>query len=85
MSIPQKLLTVAQVRTMRPRSKIYSPSATPGLFSQDSDVEFVTRDALVQPDRYTFADIDELTAYLSQVLGGQPEGRGIRGSMSRKV
>jgi hypothetical protein len=47
-------------------------------------VEFVTRDASIQPDRYRFANLDELTPYLGQVLGGQSEGRGIRGSMSRK-
>lgn len=47
-------------------------------------MEFVTRNASIQPDRYTLINLDELTAYLAQVLGGQPEGGGIRGSMSRK-
>ncbi len=63
-----QLLTVGQVKTIR----------------QDGRVEFVTRDALIQPGRCTFANLDELTAYLGQVLGGKPEGGGIRGSMSRK-
>jgi hypothetical protein len=68
MSTQQDLLTVGQARTIR----------------QEGEVEFVTRDASIQPDRYTFANLDELTAYLRQVLGGRPEGGGIRGSMSRK-
>jgi hypothetical protein len=68
MSTQQDLLTVGQTRTIR----------------QEGGVEFVTRDATIQPDRYTFANLDELTAYLGQVLGGQPEGGGIRGSISRK-
>lgn len=68
MSTQQKLLTVSQARTIQ----------------QTSGVEFVTRDASIQPDRYTFANLDELTDYLGQVLGGQTEGGGIRGSMSRK-
>jgi hypothetical protein len=68
MSTQQKLLTVAQVRTIGKRG----------------EVEFVTRDASIQPDRYTFANLAELTAYLGQVLGARLEGGGIRGSMSRK-
>jgi hypothetical protein len=68
MSTQQDLLTVSQARTIR----------------QEGEVEFVTRDASIQPDRYTFGNLDELTAYLRQVLGGRPDGGGIRGSMSRK-
>ena len=51
---------------------------------RQNGVEFVTHNASIQPDRYKFADFDEFTAYLGHVLGGQPEGRGIRGSISRK-
>src|SRR5438093_5443195 len=68
MSTRQNLFTVGQVRTIR----------------QEGGVELVTRDALIQPDRYTFANLDEFTAYLGQGLGGRPESGGIRGSMSRK-
>jgi hypothetical protein len=64
----QDLLTVGQARTLR----------------EDGGVEFVTHDASIQPDRYTFANLGELSAYLGQVLGGRPEDGGIRGSMSRK-
>lgn len=64
----QEPLTVGQARTIR----------------QDGGVEFVTHGASIQPDRHRFANLEELKAYLGQVLGGQPEGGGIRGSMSRK-
>ena len=64
----QDLLTVGQARILR----------------QGGGVEFVTHDASLQPGRYKFADLDELTAYLGKVLGGRPEGGGIGGSMSRK-
>ena len=47
-------------------------------------MELANIDASIQPDRYTFADLDELTAYLGEVLGGRPDGGGVRGSMSRK-
>jgi hypothetical protein len=63
----QDLLTVGKATTIR----------------QDGGAEFVTLDTTIQPGRYTFANFEELTAYLGQVLGGQPETRGIRGSMSR--
>jgi hypothetical protein len=62
------LLTVRQAATIR----------------RDGGVEFVTHNVSIQPDRYTFANFDELNTYLAQVLGGKPEGRGIRGSISRK-
>jgi hypothetical protein len=64
----QDLLTIGQAKTIR----------------QDGGVEFVTHGASIQPDRYRFANLDELTAHLGQILGGRPEGGGIRGSMSRK-
>jgi hypothetical protein len=64
----QDLITVVKARTIR----------------QDGGVEFVAHDASIQPDRCTFANLDELTAYVGQVLGGKLEGEGIRGSMSRK-
>lgn len=51
---------------------------------QEGGVEVVTRDASIQPDRYTFADVDELHTYLRQVLGGRSDGEGVRGLMSRK-
>jgi hypothetical protein len=51
---------------------------------QEGGVEVVTRDALVQPDQYTFADVDELHTYLRGVLGGRSDGEGVRGLMSRK-
>jgi hypothetical protein len=64
----QDFLTIGQATTIR----------------KDGGAEFVTHNASIQPDRYTFANIEELNTYLGQVLGAQPEGRGIRGSMSRK-
>jgi hypothetical protein len=64
----QDFPTVGQARTLR----------------EDGGVEFVTHGASIQPDRYTFANFGELSAYLGQILGGRPEGGGIRGSMSRK-
>ena len=68
MSTQQNLVTVGQVRSMQ----------------QSGKVEFVTRDVLIQPDRYTFANLDELTAYVGETFGGQPAGQGLRGSMTRK-
>lgn len=68
MSTQQKLVTFGQIRKMQRSGK----------------VECVTRDALIQPDRYTFANVDELTAYVGDIFGGQPEGGGLRGSMTRK-
>jgi hypothetical protein len=64
----QVLLTVGQVTTIR----------------QDGGAEFVPHNASIRPDRFTFANFDELTAHLHQLLGGQSEGRRIRGSISRK-
>lgn len=64
----QNLLTVGQATTIRKRG----------------EAELVAHNVSIQPDRYTFANFDELNAYLTQVLGAQSEGRGIRGSMSRK-
>ncbi len=51
---------------------------------KDGQLEFVAHNASIQPDRHTFANYDEFTRYLREALGGRPEGRGIRGSMSRK-
>jgi hypothetical protein len=64
----QDLFTIGQARTLR----------------QDGGVELVTHDDSIQPGRYTFANLDELSAYLGKVLGGRPEDGGIGGSMSRK-
>src|SRR6266508_2101154 len=64
----QDFLTVGQATTIR----------------KDGGAEFVTHDVSIQPDRYTFANFDELNAYLREVLGAQPRGRGLRGSMSRR-
>jgi hypothetical protein len=64
----QDFLTVNQATTIR----------------KDGSVEFVTHNASIQPVQHTFANYDEFTAYLGNVLGGHTEGRGIRGSMSRK-
>lgn len=50
---------------------------------EDGEVEFVTHDDSIQSG-HAFADRDELTAYLTQELGGRPEGDGLRGSVSRK-
>src|SRR5664279_806238 len=64
----QDSLSVDQVATIRP----------------DGGVDFVTRGASIRSDPYTFASLDELTDYLGQFLGAQPEGGGTSGSMSRK-
>src|SRR5262249_30448779 len=64
----QVLLTVGQVTTIR----------------QDGGAEFVPHNASIRPDRFTFANFDELTAHLHLPLGGQTGGRRIRGSISRK-
>ena len=53
------------------------------ILRQGSGVEFVTHDASIQPGRYTFANLDVLTAHLGKASGGRPESGGIRGSMSR--
>jgi hypothetical protein len=50
----------------------------------DGSVEFVTHNASIQPGRNTFANIDEFNAYLGKTLGGHPDGKGMRGSISRK-
>ncbi len=42
---------------------------------QDGGVEVVARDILIQPDRYTFADFDELQAYLCRSWAGGPTVR----------
>src|SRR5664279_3030166 len=63
----QDSLSVDQVATIRP----------------DGGVDFVTRGASIRSDPYTFASLDELTDYLGQFLGAQPEGGGTSGSMSR--
>ncbi|WP_198286941.1 hypothetical protein [Frankia sp. QA3] len=48
-------------------------------------MEFVTHDVSIRPGRYTFDNLDELTAYLGEALGGQSEGGGgSRGSLSRR-
>jgi hypothetical protein len=64
----QDLLTIRQATTIR----------------QDGGVEFAAHGASIKPDRHTFASFDELNAYLHQVLGAKLDGRGIRGTMSRK-
>jgi len=64
----QELLTMRQVRTIR----------------HDGEAEFVTRGAVIQPDRHSFASRDELDAYLAEVLGGKAEHGGIGGYLSRK-
>jgi hypothetical protein len=64
----QGLLTFRQVRTIR----------------EDGEAEFVTRDAVIQPGRHSFANQDELNAYLVEVLGGKVERGGIDGFLSRK-
>jgi hypothetical protein len=68
MTNQQDILTVIQAATVR----------------QEGGVELVTRNEPIRPGRHTFASLAELTTYLGQVLGGRPEGEGIRGSMSRK-
>ncbi|MFZ2157936.1 MAG: hypothetical protein WAV72_17685 [Bradyrhizobium sp.] len=47
-------------------------------------LEFATHNASIRAGRHTFPNYDEFTRYLRQALGGRPDGRGIRGSMSRK-
>jgi hypothetical protein len=61
-------LTFRQVRTIR----------------EDGEAEFVTRDAVIQPGRYSFANQDELNAYVIEVLGGKVERGGIDGVFSRR-
>lgn len=62
------LLTVGQARTIR----------------SDGATELVTHDAYLQPDRFQFTSQAELDAYLAQVVGGKPDGAGIRGTMTLK-
>jgi hypothetical protein len=63
-----KLLTISDAATIHP----------------EGGVDLVTRDVSIQPGRHTFADVADLQAYLCQVLGGRPDGDGVRGSISRK-
>ena len=65
----QHRLTVGQARTIR----------------QNGMAEFVAHDASIQPERHTFANLDERTAYLGKVLSGRPEGGGIRGPCPAKA
>ena len=51
---------------------------------KDGSLEFVTCNASIQPGRNTFANFDEFNAYLGKTFGGQADGKGMRGSMSRK-
>ena len=51
---------------------------------KDGSVEFVTHNASIQPGRNTFANLDEFNAYLGKTLGAHPDGKGMRGSISRK-
>jgi hypothetical protein len=51
---------------------------------KDGSVEFVTHNASIQPGRNTFANFDEFNAYLGKTLGAHPDGKGMRGSISRK-
>jgi hypothetical protein len=63
----QDLRTFRQIRTIR----------------EDGQVEFVARDAVIQPDRHSFANQDELNAYLVEAFGGKVERGGIVGRFSR--
>jgi hypothetical protein len=60
------ITTIAQAKTIR----------------EDGTVEFDMHNTSIQPDRYQFANQNELSAYLLQAVGG--EMTGIRGSLSRK-
>ncbi|NOJ45992.1 hypothetical protein [Bradyrhizobium archetypum] len=62
------LRTIRQTTTIRP----------------DGGAQLAAHGVLIQPDRHTFANFDELNAYLHQVLGAKLDGRGIRGTMSRR-
>jgi hypothetical protein len=64
----QDLVTVRQVRTIR----------------ENGEAEFVTRGAVIRPDRHSFANQGELNAYLVEILGGKVERGGIDGFLSRK-
>jgi hypothetical protein len=64
----QDILTMSQVRTIL----------------GDGKAEIVTRDAVIQPGRDSFASQDELNAYLVEVFGAKPQGSGIGGSLSCK-
>jgi hypothetical protein len=50
----------------------------------DGEAEFVTRGAVIQPERSSFASQDELNAYLVEVLGGKAQRKGVGGFLSRK-
>src|ERR1700724_1089034 len=50
----------------------------------DGEAEFVTRDAVIEPGRYSFANQAELNAYLVEVLGGKAASGGVSGFLSRK-
>jgi len=50
----------------------------------DGEAEFVTRGAVIQPERSSFASQDELNAYVVEVLGGKAEHGGVGGYLSRK-
>jgi hypothetical protein len=60
--------TIAQAKTIR----------------TDGGVEFVTHNTSIRPDRYKFSNQNELSAYLGQAVGGNADGGGVRGSLSRK-
>jgi hypothetical protein len=64
----QDLPTLLQVRSIR----------------KDGEAEFITRGAVIQPGRHSFATQDELNAYLVGALGGKAERGGIGGFLSRK-
>jgi hypothetical protein len=51
----QDLPTLRQVRSIR----------------KDGEAEFITRGAVIQPGRHSFATQDELNAYLVGALGGR--------------
>src|SRR5512144_28200 len=61
-------LTMSQVRTIRSSGR----------------AEFVTHNAVIQPGRSSFASLDELNAYLVEMLGAKTEHGGIGGSVSCK-
>lgn len=50
----------------------------------DGKAEIVTRDAVIQPGRHSFASQDELNAYLVEVFGAKTQRSGIGGSLSCK-
>jgi hypothetical protein len=46
--------------------------------------EIVTNNGVIRPGKHVFADQNALDAYLVETLGAQAQGRGVRGSISRK-